>query len=767
MKILKPIVVTLSAILVLLILATIIAPPVAKNYIIKHSKEMIGRQINIDGLYANIFTGYSRITGFELLDTNDRERFVKFDTLAVKVSLFRLLANELRINRIRLVNPDIQIWQKGNDFNFSDLLQTPADTATLPLDTVVPATTDTTADDDPMAIAINNIAIVGGQLAYRDLIVGSEWDMNDLQLHIPGIYFSGQNTDIGLNLNFNEGGSLTTSMQYNLEAGNYNLHLQLNDFAIGNVLPYLQQSMNVGEVDGLLSADFTIEGNTAHASDITITGNTALRQFKLADNDKKNLLSAGELFIDIAALNPEKQQFRFNTVSLKDFNSCFDLYPQTNTLSQLLKTETGKDTLPSVENTEKTSPAPETQSPDFFVSRFAIDNATFTFNDHTLHQPFRFTLANIAIHASNLTLTDKNRIDVKSTLDNGGTVNLTWDGQLNDPSNQDINLQIKNLDLKQFTPYSLQYFGYPLSKGVLAFSSINDIRNNYLDARNNLDIYRCEVDKKRKDIKAEFNIPLRTALYIIKDVNDKIKMDLPVKGNIKSPSFSYKKIIIRTLTNLLVKVAVSPFSFIANSLGLSGDGFKDIPFEVYQADFTPEQFDRINQLATVIKAKPDMTLQLRQYYNPEQGRQTLAAFQARKAYYLHSHPEISDTTLQAIDYARIIEIDVKDPAFQAYITSFVPEELKTAELNRKILSLTPAEKLQEQIAFLAGMRDSKLKNYLLHQGLTEKNIRIDTVPADSLNNYQGKNRYTFQLTLDDDMSGMTLDTPDETEETNN
>ena len=64
MKILKPIVVTLSAILVLLILATIIAPPVAKNYIIKHSKEMIGRQINIDGLYANIFTGYSRITGF-------------------------------------------------------------------------------------------------------------------------------------------------------------------------------------------------------------------------------------------------------------------------------------------------------------------------------------------------------------------------------------------------------------------------------------------------------------------------------------------------------------------------------------------------------------------------------------------------------------------------------------------------------------------------------------------------------------------------------
>lgn len=743
MKILKPIGITVATLGVLLIIAAIIAPPVAKHYIVKHSKEMIGRQINIDGLYANIFTGYTRITGFELLDTNDRDRFVSFDSLVVKLSLFRLLANELKVNRIRLVHPDIQVWQKGSDFNFSDLLQNSPDTVISDS-----PQTDTLAETEPMAIALNNIAIVGGNLSYQDLLVGSQWNTNDIQLYIPGVYFSGKNTDIGLNLNFSEGGSLHTNMQYNLEAGSYLLSLQLNDFAIDNLLPYLQQSLNVGQIKGLLSADLQLQGNTAHALDITVKGSTGLKQFRLTDLHEKDILSAGELALNIATINPEKQQFRFEDIRIQDLKSAFDLYPQSNTFSQLLKSDTLHNTAPA----EDVPQADTVQdAPDFFIHEFSVDNASFTFQDHTLHEPFHFAIHDICINASDFTFSGNNQVSIKSSLENGGTIALNWSGRLDDISNQDLNLFIKNLDLKLFSPYSIQYFGYPLQNGVLAFSSINNIRNHYLDGRNKLDIYRCEVDKKRRDIRAEINIPLRTALYIIKDVNDKIKMDLPVKGNINSPSFSYKKIIFKTLTNLLIKVAVSPFSFIAHSLGLSSHDLKDIPFDIYRADFTPEQFSLINQLATIIKAKPEMILELQQKYNPAQAEQALAIFQAQKAYYLTTHPEIRDTTLQAIDYVRITEISTKDPAFQAYITAQVPSEIQTTDLNTQILALIPMEELSKQTEILAKLRDQKLKDYLLLQGLTEKNIRIESVQTDSLVNYKGKNCYTFQLTLEDEL----------------
>lgn len=192
MKILKPLAITVAVFIILFIIAALIAPPIAKHYIIKHSKEMTGRQINMNGLYANIFTGYTRITGFEVLEQNQSDRFVSFDTLIVKTSLFRLLFNELRINRIRLVNPRIEVWQKGNHFNFSDLLISPVDTLTSATDTLTQPqqAQDSLNEETPLAIAINNIAIIRGQLSYQDLLIGSEWNINDLELLIPGVYFS-------------------------------------------------------------------------------------------------------------------------------------------------------------------------------------------------------------------------------------------------------------------------------------------------------------------------------------------------------------------------------------------------------------------------------------------------------------------------------------------------------------------------------------------------------------------------------------------------
>lgn len=81
-------------------------------------------------------------------------------------------------------------------------------------------------------------------------------------------------------------------------------------------------------------------------------------------------------------------------------------------------------------------------------------------------------------------------------------------------------------------------------------------------------------------------------------------MELPVKGNITSPEFSYRKLIFKTLTNLLVKIAVSPVTFMANSLGLSPDKLQSIPLDPCQWEFTSEQFSTLNDLAKIIQSKP-------------------------------------------------------------------------------------------------------------------------------------------------------------------
>lgn len=63
-KFIKILGITLIIIAFLVIICAIIAPPIAKNYINKHGKELVGRKIQINGLYSNLFTGYNRMTDF-------------------------------------------------------------------------------------------------------------------------------------------------------------------------------------------------------------------------------------------------------------------------------------------------------------------------------------------------------------------------------------------------------------------------------------------------------------------------------------------------------------------------------------------------------------------------------------------------------------------------------------------------------------------------------------------------------------------------------
>lgn len=125
----------------------------------KHEKKLIGRKVQINGLYANIFTGYNRITDFTLYKMNDTTPFVSFDTLIADVSLYRLFAHELKVNEITLVNPLVNVWQKGEIFNFNDLLERNASDTTQ-----TTLAEDTVKQSSSLAIALFNINLRGGHL---------------------------------------------------------------------------------------------------------------------------------------------------------------------------------------------------------------------------------------------------------------------------------------------------------------------------------------------------------------------------------------------------------------------------------------------------------------------------------------------------------------------------------------------------------------------------------------------------------------------------
>lgn len=54
------------------------------------------------------------------------------------------------------------------------------------------------------------------------------WGLNDINLQIPGVYFGGEKTDVGAVLNFAEGGSLATSVAYDIDTSEFDIGLKLD-----------------------------------------------------------------------------------------------------------------------------------------------------------------------------------------------------------------------------------------------------------------------------------------------------------------------------------------------------------------------------------------------------------------------------------------------------------------------------------------------------------------------------------------------------------
>jgi hypothetical protein len=83
----------LPLIIVLMVAALVVLPHVAKNYINKHGKEYTGRKLSVNQIRINYFTRTFNIIDFKMFEADERETFVAFDTLTVKINPLRFLSS--------------------------------------------------------------------------------------------------------------------------------------------------------------------------------------------------------------------------------------------------------------------------------------------------------------------------------------------------------------------------------------------------------------------------------------------------------------------------------------------------------------------------------------------------------------------------------------------------------------------------------------------------------------------------------------------------
>lgn len=733
-KALKIILIVLGILVGLFLLVAVLISPIAKSYIEKHSVELIGRQITMDKLRVNLFNTSVKIEGCHISEQDLKTDFVTFDTLKVAINPFKLLAKEVNIRYITLAGPDIKVINEGSRFNFTDLLELGDTTETV----------DTTPSE--WAIGIYNINLHDGRITYTDRGMNSSWTLKNIKVAIPGLYFGGQETNAGISLALADGGTLTTNATYDADNEKYQLDLNLDKVALRNAEPFAKDFLNgLSSISGTLTGKLKIDGSLENITNLDIIGNLSLNNVSV-DMTKGQLASLKKLAVKVNRINPYQNVYDFASIDLKGLATHFDMYQDGTTNFSNLTKDSGQpqDTAKAAEPEKQDTVQSPTQSSPMIVKVGALDieDVNFTFNDFTMAEPFSYPITNIRMKTDNFVLGDKEKtLMLLAQLPNAGSLMARWKGGMSLKEDQYLYLSLKNVTLKNFSPYVLHYLAYPVKEGVLSFTTENTIRNSILNGKNKIDIYNLNVEKKRRDLKPEYNIPLRTALYILKDKDDKIQIDMPIKGNVDSPEFSYTKLIFKTLGNLLVKVALSPLNFVANNLGLSQDELSHVDFSLFQRDLTSEQYEKLSRLADVVKADPDMKLNLEQSVDYQRALKELPMFEMKQEYYLSQNPEKQGKPLSTLDITSITEIKDKDRDFRAFA-----ENKLGASLEQGLAARYPADTIDARVRKLMEMRNRQVGHFLVEKmQVPQEQVVIRSVDFNTLK--EGKYDSKFSVDI--------------------
>ena len=780
-KALKIIAIILAALIVLIFAALKLAPGFAKDYVVAHSEEFIGRKVAINNISLEPFSFTVNVDSFAVMESDGTTPFVAFEKFRINVDPLKIVTKTAAVSEIYMKGLYVHVTQNGNRFNFSDILDFLAKGDSAKTDSIATAagatssTADTTATKTnenandsttmvnaaeiaqglPVNISVKNIFLEKGNIIYEDKKVGSKIHLEDFNVGIPAVYLSNKQTDVGVSFKFAEGGDLHVKVTANAATNDFNVEVALEKFALACGKPYLNDFINYKDFSGNLTTHIQVEGNLNDVLSSNVKGTVALDSIVLTETSGQTI-GVSHVGVGIARANLNENNFHIDSVIVDGAFAHLDLYKGGKTnIDVLLKTnkqasdstttespsiaEATADKEQANENPAIKNSANEKQAPKMKakIDKLLVHNTTVSANDQTITKPFHYTVNAITVNGTNINFDTPCTVNVSAAFPGGGSMSLKYKGAISDLSTMDAYISVKNLALKNFSNYSHHYTGYPLTAGTLAFASENKISNFDLDSKNTIDIYNIDVGDKDPESDPEYTVPMKVGLYILKDKDDKIQFDVPVKGNLKDPEFSVLKIVWKTVMNLIVKVALSPLKIVGN-LATTGAGAVGLDLgkndEVYvdatSAAFTSEQYAKASKMTESLKKDPKLTLTFTQYYNPSKTAKEYKQTKLKTDFYKQSQGK---TTLNELDERAIAEMKDNEEGFEAYV--------KEHEASINISTL------KKELAELATKRNQDLLKVLQQQaGVTKKNVKVITAPAGSLSSHRGKPMY--KVTVD-------------------
>ncbi|WP_205886672.1 DUF748 domain-containing protein [Pseudomonas frederiksbergensis] len=474
-----------------------------------------------------------------------------------------------------------------------------------------------TAPSKPWQVLLKDVQLRNYQvhLADRKAQPAVALELGPLNLDLQNFdSLNGSPFNLKLDTGVGKQGKIMADGTVNLAPINAKLNVQTRDIDLRVAQSYINPFIRLELRSGMLGSDLAVDLKSTEPLAFGVTGKAQIDQLHTLDTLKtRDFLKWQQLVLE--GLNYQHgDSLSIDKVNLFQPYARFMINDDRTTNIDDLLIPQPADSGATTTATAATKPAAGKEKPlGIHIGGIAINDGSANFADFSLTPNFATAIQQLngKIGAIDSRQAKPASVDVKGKVDRYAPVTIKGSVNPFDPmASLDIATSFKRVELTTLTPYSGKFAGYRIRKGRLNLDLHYRITNGQLQAENKVVVEQLQLGEK-VDSPDAVSLPLKLAIALLKDVDGKISIELPVSGDLNNPQFSVMPIIWQTLRNLIVKAAAAPFKMIGGLV--SGAGSEDlgtVAFAPGSSDLSKEAEATLIKLSQALKERPALRLEI-------------------------------------------------------------------------------------------------------------------------------------------------------------
>jgi len=671
--------------------------------------------------------GALTLTDWQIADQATRLGF--FPTIKLQGLQANLDKRQIRADSLNITQGELTAWLNADGSSNYQAFARPA-----------APDTPVTQPESPWRIGIDTIAVDNGTVNFEDRTLPKPLAMalSPINLQVQG-YDSTSSTSLPfqLSMGLNQG-SLALKGTLLLAPFMAEMTVVADNLDLEKFQPYYDQFIRLDVIDGMLDINGKLSINRLVPLDLQFSGDSTIEDLLIRDQRvHKDFLKWERLTLKTIVADVLNQHYTAGELTLnKPYARVTIRKDKTVNFANLLIDQATPKRLPPAQ------PLPPQTKPLYFkLGKIQIIDGSSDFTDLSLLLPFSAHIKSLDGGASGVSSDKTSQVQVvlKGNAYDLAPVDIT--GNISPFLGEyDVKINFNGLPMPLVSSYMVQFAGYKVEKGKMTLDLHYRIADKKLTAFNHFLIDQFELGERVENPDA-ISLPLKLAVTLLKDRNGKIKMDVPISGDLDNPQFNIGSIVAEALVNAIGKVLSSPFSAFALLTSNPSNDLSTISFKAGSATLDKPQQSKLDDIANALNSRPELMLEIKGLTRQEQDWPAISDDALYDQLKIRRATEINQKTarkiraeyveLSAEDYRRLLaDMFIEKFPLLAERSLLGTPRLKAANggdfyeaAKQKLQAIINPE--QERLKELANERSQAIAKYLVqHGGITQDHIYI-------------------------------------------